>query len=97
MRWLKFTAAGKTSWGIVEGEHVIAVNGDPFGEWQRGTQSHALKDVKVELPLIPRTFYCVGLELPQASQGSRRQGRHGAERARPARDRLPRPERADRP
>ena len=61
MRWLKFTAAGKTSWGIVEGEHVIAVNGDPFGEWQRGTQSHALKDVKIELPLIPRTFYCVGL------------------------------------
>ena len=33
----------------------------PFGEWQRGTQSHALKDVKIELPLIPRTFYCVGL------------------------------------
>ena len=25
------------------------------------TQSHALKDVKIELPLIPRTFYCVGL------------------------------------
>ena len=61
MRWLKFTAAGKTSWGIVEGDSVIAVNGDPFGEWQRGAQSHALKDVKIELPLIPRTFYCVGL------------------------------------
>ena len=25
MRWLKFTAAGKTSWGIVEGDNVIAV------------------------------------------------------------------------
>ena len=61
MRWLKFTAAGKTSWGIVEGDNVMAVNGDPFGEWQRGTQAHALKDVKIELPLIPRTFYCVGL------------------------------------
>ena len=36
-------------------------------------------------------------ELPQASQGSRRQGRHGAERARPARDRLSRAKRADRP
>ena len=61
MRWLKFTAAGKTSWGIAEGEHVVAVDGDPFDEWQRGTQSHSLKDVKIELPLIPRTFYCVGL------------------------------------
>jgi Domain of unknown function (DUF2437) len=42
MRWLKFTAAGRTYWGIVEGECVITVDGDPFGEWQRGTQSHAL-------------------------------------------------------
>ena len=30
MRWLKFTTAGKTSWGIVEGERVVAVDGDPF-------------------------------------------------------------------
>src|SRR5271165_4634327 len=61
MRWLKFTAAGETSWGIIEGDRVIAVGGDPFGEWQRSARTHALRDVKVELPLIPRTFYCVGL------------------------------------
>jgi 2-keto-4-pentenoate hydratase/2-oxohepta-3-ene-1,7-dioic acid hydratase in catechol pathway len=61
MRWLKFTAAGQTSWGIVEGDRVLTVSGDPFGEWQKTAQSHALKDVKIELPLIPRTFYCVGL------------------------------------
>ena len=65
MRWLKFTAAGKTSWGVVEGDKVIAVSGDPFGEWQRTPQSRALKDVKIELPLIPRTFYCVGLNYPE--------------------------------
>ena len=39
MRWLKFTAAGKTSWGIVEGDKVIAVSGDPFGEWQKRPRS----------------------------------------------------------
>jgi 2-keto-4-pentenoate hydratase/2-oxohepta-3-ene-1,7-dioic acid hydratase in catechol pathway len=65
MRWLKFTATGKTagqaSWGLVEGDKVITVNGDPFGEWQRTAQTHALNDVKIELPLMPRTFYCVGL------------------------------------
>ena len=32
MRWLKFTADGKTSWGLVEGDRVVAVDGDPFGE-----------------------------------------------------------------
>ena len=29
MRWLKFTAAGKTSWGIIEGERVIASAATP--------------------------------------------------------------------
>ena len=61
MRWLKFTANELTSWGIIEGDHVIAVSGDPFGEWQHTSRSHALADVKIELPLVPRTFYCVGL------------------------------------
>jgi len=61
MRWLKFTANGQASWGIIEGDRVIAVNGDPFGEWQRTSRIHSLADVRIELPLIPRTFYCVGL------------------------------------
>src|SRR3569623_1442288 len=61
MRWLKFTAGGNTSWGIVEGSRVVAVSGDPFGEHKRTSQTHALKDVKIELPVMPRTFYCVGL------------------------------------
>ena len=65
MRWLKFTASGKTSWGIIEGDKVLAVSGDPFGEWQKTAQSHALKDVKIELPLIPHTSYCVGLNYLQ--------------------------------
>src|SRR5258705_2486297 len=61
MRWLTFTASGKTSWGLVEGDQVIAVDGDPFGQWQRASRTHPLSQVKIELPLIPRTFYCVGL------------------------------------
>src|SRR6478752_6853467 len=61
MRWLTFTASDRTSWGIVEGDHVIAIDGDPFGEWQRTSRTHPLSQVRIELPLIPRTFYCVGL------------------------------------
>src|SRR6201985_1312055 len=61
MRWLKFTAAGTTSWGLVEGDRVVAVDGDPFGEWKRAATSYALKDVEIQRPLLPRTFYCVGL------------------------------------
>src|SRR3982074_751276 len=61
MRWLKFTVAGQTSWGIVEKDRVIAVSGDPFGEWQRTPRTHPLTEGKIELPVMPRPFYCVGL------------------------------------
>jgi len=47
MRWLKFTANGQTSWGIADGTRVVAVSGDPFGEWQRTQRSHLLADVKI--------------------------------------------------
>jgi len=61
VRWLRFTANKQTSWGIVEGDRAIAVDGDPFSEWQRTSRTHSLAEVKIELPLVPRTFYCVGL------------------------------------
>ena len=61
MRWLKFTENEQTSWGIVDGDRVIKVSGDPLSEWQRTPQTYPLTSVKIEVPLIPRTFYCVGL------------------------------------
>ena len=56
MRWLRFTANDQPSWGIVEGDQVVAVSGDPFREWQRTPRTYSLADVRIELPLIPRTF-----------------------------------------
>ena len=50
MRWLTFTASGKTSWGLIEGDQVIAIEGDPFGEWQRTSRTHPLSNVKIGLP-----------------------------------------------
>jgi 2-keto-4-pentenoate hydratase/2-oxohepta-3-ene-1,7-dioic acid hydratase in catechol pathway len=61
VRWLQFTSNHKTSWGIVEGDRVIAVDGDPFREWRRTSDTYPLAEVKIELPVVPRTFYCVGL------------------------------------
>src|SRR6516225_5152288 len=61
MRWIRFTVAGQTSWGILEGDSVVAISGDPFDKFERTGRAHALADVKIEVPLIPRTFYCAGL------------------------------------
>ena len=81
MRWLKFTAAGETSWGIVEGDKVFAVaaipsaNGSARRAIARAERRQDRTAADAAHLLLRRP------QLPQASQGSRRQGRHGAERA----------------
>jgi len=61
MRWIRFTAKGKTAYGILEGERITEVSGDPFSRYERTSTTHALGAVKIEIPVIPRTFYCAGL------------------------------------
>jgi 2-keto-4-pentenoate hydratase/2-oxohepta-3-ene-1,7-dioic acid hydratase in catechol pathway len=61
MRWIKFSAEGRTAYGLVEGELVREVDGDPFAHYTRTTRLHALDAVAIEVPVFPRTFYCAGL------------------------------------
>jgi 2-keto-4-pentenoate hydratase/2-oxohepta-3-ene-1,7-dioic acid hydratase in catechol pathway len=61
MRWIRFTAAGKTAYGILEGEQILEVAGDPFRGYDRTARRHALAEVRIEVPVIPGTFYCAGL------------------------------------
>jgi 2-keto-4-pentenoate hydratase/2-oxohepta-3-ene-1,7-dioic acid hydratase in catechol pathway len=64
MRWIRFTAAGRTGYGILEGEQILEVAGDPFRGYERTGRRHALAAVKIEVPVIPGTFYCAGLNYP---------------------------------
>lgn len=72
MRWIRFTTSGRTAYGLVEGDRITEVKGDPFDGYEKAGASHALKDVKIELPVVPPTFYCVGLNyrdhIVQAAQ-----------------------------
>ena len=61
MRWIRFTADGKTAYGILQGERIVEVVGDPFVGYERTQRRHALAAVKIEVPVMPRTFYCAGL------------------------------------
>jgi 2-keto-4-pentenoate hydratase/2-oxohepta-3-ene-1,7-dioic acid hydratase in catechol pathway len=65
MRWIRFTAQGRTAYGLVEGDRIAEVKGDPFDGYERTGTSHALATVRVELPVVPSTFYCVGLNYAE--------------------------------
>ena len=51
----------RASYGIVEGENVIAVEGTPFGAHKKTARALPLKHVKLMIPVVPPTFYCVGI------------------------------------
>jgi 2-keto-4-pentenoate hydratase/2-oxohepta-3-ene-1,7-dioic acid hydratase in catechol pathway len=61
MNWCRFEVGGKTSYGVIENETITAVDGTPFETHKLTSTKHALKDVKLLLPVVPPTFYCVGI------------------------------------
>jgi 2-keto-4-pentenoate hydratase/2-oxohepta-3-ene-1,7-dioic acid hydratase in catechol pathway len=61
MKWCRFENEGAPAHGIIEGENVFLVTGDPFGKYEKTTQQRPLKSVKLLVPVIPPTFYAAGL------------------------------------
>ena len=49
----RFAAAGAPSYGLVEGDRIRRIEGDIFGSWKAGEETHALKDVKLLVPVTP--------------------------------------------
>lgn len=68
MRWCRFEEDGHPVHGIVEGDSVVAVDGDPYTGHAPTGRVHRLSEVKLLVPVIPRTFYCVGLNYAKHIQ-----------------------------
>jgi 2-keto-4-pentenoate hydratase/2-oxohepta-3-ene-1,7-dioic acid hydratase in catechol pathway len=60
-KWCRFETGGKTSYGRIEGDSVVAVDGAPWGAHTASAQKHALSSVKLLIPTVPSTFFCVGI------------------------------------
>jgi 2-keto-4-pentenoate hydratase/2-oxohepta-3-ene-1,7-dioic acid hydratase in catechol pathway len=65
MRWIRYSHQGRTSYGILEGDRIVEVAGDPFAGYERTKVVRDLKAVKIEVPVVPPTFYCVGLNYAE--------------------------------
>ena len=59
--WCCFSKEGAIHFGVVEGDQVTAIAGTPWGDHHRTGPSIPLKHVKLEVPVIPSVFYCVGI------------------------------------
>jgi 2-keto-4-pentenoate hydratase/2-oxohepta-3-ene-1,7-dioic acid hydratase in catechol pathway len=60
MIWCRFRKDNLVSYGIVEGDDVVAVEGDPFSGYRTAAGKFKLGEVKLLVPVIPGTFYAIG-------------------------------------
>jgi 2-keto-4-pentenoate hydratase/2-oxohepta-3-ene-1,7-dioic acid hydratase in catechol pathway len=61
MRWIRFTTDGRTAYGSLNGDTVSEISGEPWGTHAATGKTHKLANVKLEVPVIPRTFYAAGI------------------------------------
>jgi 2-keto-4-pentenoate hydratase/2-oxohepta-3-ene-1,7-dioic acid hydratase in catechol pathway len=65
MRWARFECDGTISYGIVEDDAVEIVEGDPFNGHRRTGTRQPFDAITWLPPVIPPTFYCVGLNYAE--------------------------------
>lgn len=58
--WCRFSDGKKESFGLVDGDFVVAIDGTPFGEHRADTTKVPLADVELLVPVVPGTFYAIG-------------------------------------
>jgi len=65
MKWCRFISGNGISYGIIEGDNVVEVDGNPFDGYTKTSKSQPLASVKLEVPVIPPTFYAAGINYPE--------------------------------
>ena len=90
------TTEGRTAYGSLNGDTVSEISGEPWGAHAATGKTHKLADVKLEVPVIPRTFYAAGINY--AAHIREMAEKRGVQPVFPGegRHRLPRQQRADR-
>ncbi len=73
MRIIRFSFAGSTGYGLIEGEDVYALKGDVFGEFGPGERVAALDEVRLLAPCQPSKIIALGRNYAEHA------AEHGAE------------------
>jgi 2-keto-4-pentenoate hydratase/2-oxohepta-3-ene-1,7-dioic acid hydratase in catechol pathway len=60
MRWCRFNYKNEATFGIIEGDFIVPVWGDPFGEYARVNTKVPLQGTQLLAPIIPGTFWATG-------------------------------------
>ena len=65
MRWVRYEADGGAAFGIVEGDEIAEVSGNPFDGYERTGGRRALADARLLVPFEPKIFYAAGVNYEE--------------------------------
>lgn len=65
MRWLRMRRPQGAAYGIVEGDEVVEVEGDPFSGHAATARRHPLAGIEYLPPVVPPTLYAAGLNYAE--------------------------------
>ncbi|KPM54049.1 2-keto-4-pentenoate hydratase [Frankia sp. R43] len=74
MRWCRFERGGVPSYGVIVDEQVCPVDGDPFAGHRPSGEPVALAEVRLLAPVLPPTFFAVGLNYASHIEHARERG-----------------------
>jgi len=61
IKWARFQVGGKIAYGLVEGDRIRQVTGDPFNGWKRTRKTFPLAQVKLLVPTQPTKVLAAAL------------------------------------
>ena len=61
MRWVRYEAEDRVSYGILEGDEIQEVSGSPFDGYTNTGTRRPFAAVKLLVPVVPPTFYAAGI------------------------------------
>ena len=63
MRLVRFNSGGSTSYGVLDGDSIRQIMGEPFAEINHSGETFSLADVKLLAPVEPKKIVLVGLNF----------------------------------
>lgn len=73
MKWARFQHNGQPRYGLVEGDAVKVVSGDPFAGYTLDGEELRWDDLELLVPVVPGTFYAAGANYIDHIVGMRKQ------------------------
>jgi 2-keto-4-pentenoate hydratase/2-oxohepta-3-ene-1,7-dioic acid hydratase in catechol pathway len=61
MKIVRYEAESKRNWGVIEGEAVREMEGDPFGHFHLTSKTKKMEEVKLLAPCLPSKIVALGL------------------------------------